>query len=253
MQSSILRCLITCLLAFSGKAAFGQSHRLFQPNFLILPLFLPAQPPEKIFIARIQPVFQGKHIVLNEPIRTPSGDTLVFHVLKFYLGRFDFLKKDSVVFQDLGYRLLDLETENAFMLYFNLPENVDFDGLRFDLGTDSLTNVSGAMAGDLDPTRGMFWSWQSGYINVKIEGVFSRSPAKNGEFQFHLGGYLSPFQTVHQVILPVSAKQNLQGHFELAPFFEKIDWTKKHSIMSPGAAAAQCSKVLSASFSVHAE
>jgi len=35
---------------------------------------------------------------------------------------------------------------------------------------DSLANVSGAMSNDLDATKGMYWSWQSGFINLKIEG-----------------------------------------------------------------------------------
>lgn len=203
------------------------------------------------FHVQFQPTFLEKNIVLGEPIFDKNGDSLAIQTLKFYLGNFVFLKNGAVIFSEKSHRLLDLEDENSLGFDFKIPQNLDFDNLQFDLGVDSLTNVSGAMGGDLDPTRGMFWTWQSGYINLKIEGFSAKSTARNGGFQFHLGGYLPPFQTVQKVVLPVFQKEKMRVGFDLAPFFESLDWAKNRNVMSPCAEAAGFSNLLSKSFFAH--
>ena len=77
------------------------------------------------------------------------------------------------------------------------------DKIKFNLGIDSLTNVSGVMGGDLDPTKGMYWTWQSGYINFKMEGSSAVCPTRNHEFQFHIGGYQDPFYAMQTLELEV--------------------------------------------------
>jgi len=199
-----------------------------------------------------QPIFQGKKIALEEPLRNSQMDSLALHTLKFYLSKFIFLKNGEVVFEEMNsYHLLDLEDDSTLTLKFKEAKSWDFDHLQFNLGIDSLTHISGAMGGDLDPTKGMFWTWQSGYINVKMEGFSAKCPARNHAFQFHLGGYLAPFQSVQTVQLSVPKGRNLQLQMDLAPFFEQVDWAKKHSIMSPSKEAVALSRILANSFSIY--
>lgn len=200
------------------------------------------------FSLHVQPVFSGKKIVLEQAFRGENGDTLAVQTLKFYLGNFEFRKNGYVVFAEKTYRLIDLEDEKSLALVFNFPEKATFDSLYFDLGTDSLTNSAGVMGGDLDPARGMFWTWQSGYINLKLEGFSSRCPARAGMFMFHLGGFLPPFQTVRRVVLPFSKPVNSRINFDLAPFFQSVDWAQKPGIMSPGMEAVRLMDVLAAGF-----
>jgi hypothetical protein len=198
-----------------------------------------------------QPVFQKKKIDLNAAAQKGAPS---ISMLRLYLSNFTFLKNDSIVFEEKNScHLLDLEDENTLELKFAGLKNLDFDLLQFNLGIDSLTHVSGAMGGDLDPTKGMFWTWQSGYINFKIEGVFEKCPTRNHEFQFHLGGYLAPFQAVQSVQLKVLKGEHLVLQLNLSPFFEQVDWVKKYSIMSPAKEAVAASRVLANSFSIHAE
>ena len=52
----------------------------------------------------------------------------------------------------------------------------------------------------------------------------------------------------------VGSVQNASDlQLDLAPFFEKIDWAKRHSIMSPSVEAVRLSEVLAKSFSIHAK
>ena len=78
-------------------------------------------------------------------------------------------------------------------LCLEIPEDTEFDAIQFNLGIDSLTNVSGALGGDLDPTKGMYWTWQNGYVNFKLQGTSDLCNNPKNEFEFHLGGYLKPF------------------------------------------------------------
>lgn len=200
------------------------------------------------------PVFGGKNVRIDESLKSAAGDSLSLHTLRFYLSNFVFLKNRTVVFQAKNSQyLLDLEDEKTLVLKFMVPENVDYDQLQFNLGIDSLTNISGAMGGDLDPTKGMFWSWQSGYINVKMEGYAEKCPGRNHEFQFHLGGYMPPYQSCQLVSLSIPKDKILKVRLDLTPFFEQVDWTRKHSIMSPCREAAEFSRIMAKSFRVHAE
>jgi hypothetical protein len=175
-------------------------------------------------------------------------------MMRFYLSNFVFLKNGVVVLEEKNsFHLIDLEDENTLDLKFSGLEGRDFDGLQFNLGIDSLTHISGAMGGDLDPTKGMFWTWQSGYINFKLEGTFKQCPTRNHEFQFHLGGYLAPFQSAQSVQLKVPNRENLVLQLDLTPFFEQVDWAKKYSIMSPCKEAMEASGILANSFSFHGE
>ena len=217
---------------------------------LALGLWLPllsGQP--EAFRLHIQPVWQAQDIHLDESLRSHAGDSLVLHTLKLYLGHFDFFKNGRLVFQDPGYRLLNLEDESSLDLLFEWPGPPVFDSLRFDFGTDSLSNVSGALGGALDPSLGMYWSWQSGYINAKIEGYASACPARGHLFQLHLGGYLPPAATCFNVTVPAPATGRID--WDLAPFFGQIDWRTQHSILSPGPAAAQVAARLAQSFRKH--
>ena len=58
-------------------------------------------------------------------------------------------------------------------------------------GTDSLSNISGAFNGALDPINGMYWTWNTGFINLKIEGTSS----SQDKIEWHIGGYQQPWTT----------------------------------------------------------
>lgn len=105
--------------------------------------------------------------------------------------------------------------------------------IHFDLGLDSQMNTSGALNGALDPLNGMFWTWQSGYIHLKIEGHSLRASDNQMGFEYHLGGYRKPYETqCHQMIF-----QNSNDMFvviDLTSFFEAGTWKKTPRLMSPG-------------------
>lgn len=241
------------LLLFLGSLGIFQAF-IVGPEAQPFPAQKTSEPCSEALQMEFRAVFQDKVIKLGMPLTSKKADGLRLQTLRFYLSHFVFLKNGKVVFEEKdSYHLLDWENENSLVWPFKGSENLDFDQIQFKLGIDSLTHISGAMGGDLDPTKGMFWTWQSGYVNFKVEGIFEKCPTRNHEFQFHLGGYLAPNQTVQQVQLSVPKGKNLRLELDLGPFFEKIDWAKKYSIMSPCKEAVAAAQILAQSFSIYGE
>ncbi|MCB0479666.1 MAG: hypothetical protein KDC84_15975, partial [Crocinitomicaceae bacterium] len=114
-------------------------------------------------------------------------DSIQISEFRFYVSNLVFEREGTGFMEQESFHLVDIFGQNNFDV--NFPPFFKFDTLEFYLGIDSITNVAGVMGGDLDPTKGMYWTWQSGYINLKLEGKSPKSPTSKNEFQYHLGGY----------------------------------------------------------------
>ncbi len=184
-----------------------------------------------------------------------TGDTLplgiVLQTARFYLSDFIFYRQgQEVLRENNSYHLVDLEFPESGEWAIHTS---GFDEISFLLGTDSLTNVSGAYGGDLDPVKGMYWTWNSGYINVKLEGFSPQSRGRNGEFALHLGGYMPPFQTDYRVQSGVTSSGHIHIELDVCPMFEQTDWNSHFNVMSPSAEAARLTELLGRSIRVYAE
>ncbi len=246
--------MATDKLSANGFRLHKMHHLLWSFAFL-LPFSTMGQTTDIQTVIRVLPCFEQKVIVPNGPIRTASGDSLAFHALRMYLSNVVFYKNGMAVFTEKdSHHLLDIEEPGTLDLQFSIPANLIYDEIAFDVGIDSLTHALGAMGGDLDPTKGMFWGWQGGYINIKIEGFYSKCITRKHEFQFHLGGYLPPFPTLQSVRLavPLNSKTPLIM-LELSPFLAQIDWSHDPNIMAPCLVAKVFSKIIAQSFQIHAQ
>jgi len=195
------------------------------------------------------PQFQSAQIILDSIYHLPKEVTFQISTFKLYISNIQFFKQNILVDQDsIHYRLLNME--NPKSMQFTIPRTnaTDYNEIRFNLGIDSITNVSGALGGDLDPTQGMYWTWQNGYINVKLEGTSNLSPARKNEFQFHLGGYQQPYSSLQQISLKVKNQSSVYIGIDLSAFFKTIDLSNIHHIMLPSIEANQLSSQLAQSF-----
>lgn len=180
-----------------------------------------------------------------------ANDSIQFETLKLYISGIELLNDDKAIWkEENSFHLLDFTNEKSMQVVLQTPPGISFNKANFNLGIDSITNTSGAMGGDLDPTKGMYWTWQNGYINFKLEGKSNLCKTKNNEFQFHLGGYQYPFNTLQSVSLVVDMKDTIDISINTESLITKIDLTKQNQIMSPGKEAVLLSKKASAMFSV---
>lgn len=189
---------------------------------------------------KFEPVFDQVSVRMDERIER-DGNWTEISALRFYISDLKVFSGKTIWTPPQKYFLLDLEDPSSFLLE-GLPD--DADSISFLIGIDSLTNVSGILDGALDPINGMYWAWNSGYINFKLEGKSSRSVNKDKGFEFHLGGYLPPFETVqHKTIYPESSDE-IVVLIDLKAFLDLIDWSTEPNIMIPGPQAQQISQEL---------
>jgi hypothetical protein len=120
----------------------------------------------------------------------------VFSVTKFkyYVSNFKLTNvngSEYTVPQDSCYFLIDEEDESTHKPVLRIPEG-EYKTLTFTLGVDSLRNTKDISQrnGVLDPTgvaADMYWTWNSGYIFLKMEGQSAASSM--GEYLYHIGLY----------------------------------------------------------------
>ena len=147
----------------------------------------------------IIPTWNKKALKIQHVYLTQNNDSISFSTLKIYFSDFRFKDKisgritsiDTLIFYDLS----DSSTHS----FFNDLNLSNYESVAFTLGLDSSKNVSGELENAYDPLLGMYWAWNTGYINLKIMGESSAVPTNSHEFEFHLGGYRFPFATAQTI------------------------------------------------------
>lgn len=202
-----------------------------------------------------QPVFGNQKIQNEKDVFVlDNGDSLHISLLKFYISNIELLQNGNSIWQEKkSFHFVDLDKKQSLHLQLKTPTGLTFNQIKFNLGIDSVTNVSGAMSGDLDPINGMYWTWQSGYINFKIEGTDQRSTAVHHSFGYHLGGYEYPNQTIQTIVLNVKSQKELNIKVDAKQFLDGINIAEQAHIMTPGADAVQLSKKVATIFSIEKE
>ena len=197
--------------------------------------------------------FNDKEVAFGEDYISKNKDTLSLESIKFYISSFEVMYKNKEVFKEKNsYHLIDLDDSET--LKFNLPtiSKEEIVGIKFNIGVDSLASVSGAMEGDLDATKGMYWAWQSGFINLKIEGKSKSVSARKNKFHLHVGGYLAPNYAMRTVELKGNQIKNNKIYIkvDVAKIFDEIDLHKTNSVMIPGKEAMEIADISTKMFSL---
>lgn len=187
----------------------------------------------------------------NSIISLGEHTSITFEVLKFYISKVELFENEKKVYsENNSFHLIEMTDMASFVLNLKLPAKVNFNSIHFHLGIDSVTNASGAMSGDLDPIKGMYWAWQSGYINFKCEGInYSKNTPLN-KFQVHLGGYQTPNNSLQAVALFTANTASINVLLDLDLFIQEINLHQHYKIMSPSASAVELSKLLAKSFRI---
>ncbi|MDA7501784.1 hypothetical protein N8482_00755 [Chitinophagales bacterium] len=188
--------------------------------------------------------FEGEGLELDQNYYAADlGDSIQFSRIQFYLTPIA-VSFEGELKQELAQSPHLLDWEFPKTCRFDLGEDlfVQADSIRFRIGIDSVLNVAGVMGGDLDPTKGMYWTWQSGYINVKMEGTSPACPARKNQFQYHLGGYAHPNENWQEIVLPIFAKDSIELSIDLAQFFHGLDFGNQNHVMSPSTEAVELAR-----------
>lgn len=202
--------------------------------FLLFPLSFIAQ---NNVVIKSEFIFNNKRIEIDKDYVSSNKDTLSFETLKLYLSNFQFTYQDNSVEKiKSSYFLLDINEPESLNLKLEKKSNKKIKSIQFNIGIDSLTNVSGALGGCLDATNGMYWAWQSGYINFKIEGKSNSCMTRKNKFQFHIGGYLKPYYSLRPLNLLVKNDEINKDYLliiDISKLFSNINLKKFNTVMIP--------------------
>ncbi len=195
-------------------------------------------------IVRVIPVFNGAPLLLeNKNYITANGDSVSIEIFKFYLSNLQLSDGGRNSFKPGEHYLINAEDSSSLSFVWKDVPATKYTALNLSIGADSLANVSGALDGALDPVNGMYWAWNTGYINAKLTGHSPQCKTLHNAFEFHIGGYLKPFNTLQKVIIPLNKFEIKTGennvltiYADVAKWFEgpvKIDVSKTNSIVMP--------------------
>jgi len=220
------------------------------PLLLVLNKWLPPPPvapaatPAGLQV-RVRPVFGTEKLELEtQPYPTATNGKVSVTTCRFYLSDLQLTYTDGSTYTEpRSYHLVDAGQEASQLIQLPDAPRKALRRLRFSLGVDSTANVSGAQGGDLDPARGMYWAWHSGYVNAKLEGTCAVCPPPHREFSFHLGGFQKPYNSLRQVTLEVPARLARQPELlvqaDVAAWLAQVALASTNSVLIAGPAAQQ--------------
>lgn len=220
--------MLTLMLSVSGTSAAGS----------------------RSFYFKVVPVWGENRLVFNKAMNTSDGKQIIIENLRFYISGICFMMDEKEVFcESESFRLVDASNDPDNTFEVSLPEQIVFNTVKFNIGIDSITNYAGVQGGNLDPVKGMYWSWQSGYINLKLEGKIVIAEKEPEQFEYHLGGFMFPFNSLQTVSAFVKNKNGCTVLMDLKRFADETGF-EVLKIMSPSAEAMHYSKIISNSISV---
>jgi hypothetical protein len=144
---------------------------------------------------------KGNKIVLNDSFyMNPFGEKYTISKLRYYVTNVELKDSNNFYKENNSYHLIDESKPESQVISLSIPQG-NYNQLRFLLGVDSLHNVSGAQTDDLDPTKDMFWTWNTGYVMSKMEGNSSASKLVNNKFEYHIGGFSGQYNVLKEIHL----------------------------------------------------
>ncbi len=188
-------------------------------------------------VVRFNPTFNNTNLELNKNY-SYKNDSLKITTLKFYISNIQFFKNTVLVDAiNKKHHLINLEDTNSLLILHTKSNNMPYNKIIFNIGIDSITNVSGAIGGDLDPTNGMYWAWQSGYINFKLEGISKICPSKDKLFMFHIGGYQYPYNCTKKLEFVINNTKEIICNINISQLLNTVALNELYVIMSPSSKA----------------
>jgi hypothetical protein len=147
-----------------------------------------------------------KPLELDKTYKNSLGQSFTVTNFKYYISNIRLTSENGESYTDTsGFYLIRQDEKSTWDITLNVPFNMPFEDLKrikFSIGVDSLHNCSGAQSGALDPINGMFWTWNSGYIFFKLEGKSPASTSPGHIFEYHIGGYKNPNNSIREIELP---------------------------------------------------
>lgn len=139
-----------------------------------------------------------------------------FNVTKFkyYIGNIVLRGADGSDYPLPGYYLVNEEDPQTKHIEWADAPAGEYSSISFIIGVDSAHNVTGLQSGALDPVNAMFWTWNTGYVFLKLEGTSPVSKSPGHIIEYHIGGFKEPVNNIRRVKIdfPQALVLKADGH-----------------------------------------
>lgn len=136
-------------------------------------------------------------------------------LLKYYISNITLHRKTGEDVKLDKYELIDAFDAASTNVNLGLLKTGEYDSLTFYLGIDQNRNHTGVQDGDLDVSKGMFWTWNTGYIFFKHEGQFKDSTNQNRSLVFHYGSDMAFAKIKIPIMLNLNGEKSMHIKFDL--------------------------------------
>jgi hypothetical protein len=192
MVTAPFRLFICCLSLFVGLTSCQK-----QLHFDKVP------EPDHNLVINFKAIVDTTALEFGKEYRNFFDEPYTVSAFKFYIHAIQMINTDSGKVFELPkdkYYLVDFSDSSSVKVKIGvLP--FKYNRIAFTLGVDSARNVSGAQTEALDPAKGMFWTWNTGYIMAKLEGNSPAAATPNNAFEYHIGGFRTGENVVEKITL----------------------------------------------------
>ena len=160
----------------------------------------------------------------TQQYRNGFDEPITFHMLKYYLSNIVLTDTQGKEWKTKNFvYLIDENDSTSKCISINVG-NLPIVAVSFSIGVDSNLQTAGVQSGVLDPLKGMFWSWNTGYVYAKIEAQSAASKAPTHAVSHHVGGYLQQQNALRKVQLTaqIPIRENLVLVADLQKWFNSV-------------------------------
>lgn len=169
--------------------------------------FCHAQVGKKIAVKHIVTIsFQNKvgnaDLHLDSTYTDPFNEEFTVKQFKYYISNIQFIDDATKKTESFPAKYYLIDEANPSSKNIQLETTLEnISEIKFLLGIDSIKNTSGIQTGSLDPAKGMFWAWNTGYVMAKLEGISPVANTAQHSFSWHIGGYKKNEKTSRLIAL----------------------------------------------------
>lgn len=193
---------------------------------------------------------------------TAQNEDITISTINYWITNIEFVKADGSTYKEPeSYRLV--RGDQAATRHFHVKDVPagTYTGVKYIIGVDVARNTGGAQTGALDPAINgdMYWSWSTGYIQAKLEGLSPASTQANNAFMFHIGGVAAGTESPRNISLTFAAPivvgekaGTATIKADVAKWFapNALNIAQTPMIMSPGTKAAEIADNYAQMFSI---
>lgn len=116
---------------------------------------------------------------------TAASDTIRITQLTYYVSNVTLTTSAGNKINLGNYELIShIPGQQAMVLLDSIPAG-RYTSVSYMIGVDSLANSTGVHTGALDPSNGLYWTWSTGYVFLRLKGRFT---SQNTAYSFDIGG-----------------------------------------------------------------